>query len=45
VFGTVLNYVAMRILGVSWQDEVMVKARGFIHAQGKSVRPPSEVNR
>ncbi len=31
MFGTVLNYVAMRLLGVPADDEVVVKARNFIH--------------
>ncbi len=31
MFGTVLNYVAMRLLGVQADDESIVRARHFIH--------------
>jgi hypothetical protein len=35
VFGTGLNYTALRILGVSPEHPVMVKARGTLHKLGK----------
>lgn len=34
IFGTGLNYVSMRILGVSKNDPRMVKARKFLHKHG-----------
>ncbi len=34
MFGSVLNYVAMRLLGVPADDEAMVKGRKFIHQYG-----------
>lgn len=36
VFGTGLNYTALRILGVSAEHPVMIKARGTLHALGSS---------
>jgi lanosterol synthase len=37
VFGTGLNYTALRILGVSPEHPVMIKARGTLHKLGKSI--------
>ena len=37
VFGTAMNYVVMRILGVSEEDQRMVKARGILHQLGGAV--------
>jgi len=34
VFGTGLNYTALRILGVSAEHPVMIKARGTLHKLG-----------
>jgi lanosterol synthase len=34
VFGTALNYAALRVLGVSAEHPVMVKARGTLHKLG-----------
>lgn len=39
VFGTVLNYVVLRILGVDADHAMMVKARATIHKHGALVRP------
>ncbi|KAH8917940.1 terpene synthase [Atractiella rhizophila] len=41
VFGTALNYVAMRILGVDAEEECMVQARGTLHALGGATGVPS----
>jgi lanosterol synthase len=35
VFGTALNYVALRILGVSAEHPVCLRARGTLHKLGK----------
>ena len=35
VFGTALNYVAMRLLGVDKDDKDIVKARGVLHQLGR----------
>lgn len=35
VFGTGLNYTALRILGVSAEHPVMVKARATLHKLGQ----------
>ena len=40
VFGTAMNYVVMRILGVSEEDQRMVKARGMLHQLGGAVNGP-----
>lgn len=40
VFGTAMNYVVMRILGVSEEDQRMVKARGTLHQLGGAVNGP-----
>ncbi len=34
MFGTALNYVALRILGVDREHPVCVKARGILHKLG-----------
>ncbi|CZR56626.1 related to lanosterol synthase [Phialocephala subalpina] len=34
VFGTAMNYTALRILGVSEEDPHMIKARGILHKLG-----------
>ena len=41
MFGTVLSYVALRLLGESPEDEHMRKARAFIHAHGGALYAPS----
>lgn len=35
VFGTALNYAALRILGVSADHPVMIKARSALHKLGR----------
>lgn len=37
VFGTGLNYTALRILGVSAEHPIMVNARGTLHKLGESI--------
>ncbi|KIM82936.1 hypothetical protein PILCRDRAFT_819733 [Piloderma croceum F 1598] len=41
VFGTGLNYTALRILGVSAEHPVMIKARGTLHKLGGATGSPS----
>lgn len=41
VFGTALNYVVMRLLGVDSQDEDLVKARTLLHKHGGAAAIPS----
>ncbi|KAJ3137423.1 Lanosterol synthase (Oxidosqualene--lanosterol cyclase) [Physocladia obscura] len=41
VFGTALNYVALRLLGVHQDDPVCVKARACLHKFGGAVGIPS----
>ncbi|KAF9972123.1 Lanosterol synthase (Oxidosqualene--lanosterol cyclase) [Actinomortierella ambigua] len=41
VFGTALNYVALRILGVDAEHPVCVKARGTLHKLGGATGAPS----
>ncbi|KAJ3336675.1 Lanosterol synthase (Oxidosqualene--lanosterol cyclase) [Gonapodya sp. JEL0774] len=41
VFGTALNYVALRLLGVPADDPVCVKARGTLHKLGGASRAPA----
>lgn len=41
MFGTVLNYVGMRILGVDKDDSRMITARHFIHENGGALGIPS----
>ncbi|KAI9037689.1 terpene cyclase/mutase family protein [Aspergillus affinis] len=38
--GTVLNYVALRLLGTSEEDPRMIKARGFLHSLGGGLYAP-----
>jgi lanosterol synthase len=40
VFGTVMNYTVLRILGVSEEDERMIKARGTLHKLGGAKAGP-----
>jgi hypothetical protein len=39
-FGTAMNYVVLRILGVSEEDPRLVKARGLLHKFGGAVYGP-----
>lgn len=41
MFGTVLSYVALRLLGVSAQESYMKLALSFIHAHGSALYAPS----
>ncbi|XP_064402287.1 lanosterol synthase-like isoform X2 [Halichondria panicea] len=41
VFGTVLNYVTLRLLGVSRDDPDVVRARSLLHTLGGAVSIPS----
>lgn len=40
VFGTAMNYAVLRILGVSEEDERMIKARGTLHKLGGAIYAP-----
>ncbi|KAH8805767.1 oxidosqualene:lanosterol cyclase-like protein [Xylogone sp. PMI_703] len=40
VFGTSLNYIVLRIMGVDADDEHMVKARAHLHKLGGAVNAP-----
>ncbi len=40
VFGTAMNYVALRLLGVSEEHPRMVRARGTLHRLGGAVNGP-----
>ncbi|KAL2840674.1 terpenoid cyclases/protein prenyltransferase alpha-alpha toroid [Aspergillus pseudoustus] len=40
VFGTALNYTALRLLGVDAEEPVMVKARGLLHKLGGALNAP-----
>lgn len=40
VFGTAMNYTVLRLVGVSEEDERMVKARGTLHKLGGAVNGP-----
>ena len=40
VFGTAMNYVVLRILGVSAEHPRMVRARGMLHSLGGAVNAP-----
>jgi hypothetical protein len=48
VFGTVMNYVALRILGMSPDEEPMTEIRALIHEMGElhrfCLRPGQEMN-
>jgi len=41
MFGTALNYVSLRLLGVSADDEACQAARAFIHENGGATLTPS----
>ena len=41
VFGTALNYVTLRLLGVDRDDPDIVRARGLLHKLGGAVAIPS----
>ena len=41
VFGTALNYVTMRLLGVDREDSDVVRARSLLHKLGGAVCIPS----
>jgi len=40
VFGTAMNYTALRLLGADAEDERMIKARGLLHQMGGAVNGP-----
>jgi squalene/oxidosqualene cyclase-like protein len=40
VFGTAMNYTALRLLGMSPEDPAAVEARSFLHAHGGAVGVP-----
>jgi lanosterol synthase len=40
VFGTAMNYTVLRLVGVSEEDERMIKARGTLHKLGGAVNGP-----
>lgn len=40
VFGTALNYTALRLIGVDAEEPIMVKARGVLHGYGGAVNAP-----
>ncbi|KAJ5199279.1 Prenyltransferase/squalene oxidase [Penicillium cf. griseofulvum] len=40
VFGTCMNYVALRLVGVSEEDPRMIKARGLLHKFGGAIYGP-----
>jgi lanosterol synthase len=40
VFGTSLNYMTLRLIGVDPEEPVMVKARGTLHSLGGAVNAP-----
>ncbi len=39
-YGTTMTYVVLRLLGVSEEDERMIKARGMLHKLGGAVNGP-----
>ena len=41
MFGTALNYVTMRLLGVDRDDPDIVRARGLLHKLGGAAAIPS----
>ncbi|KAI9145366.1 terpene synthase [Paraphysoderma sedebokerense] len=41
IFGTVLNYVALRIFGIAPDDPVMLRARNWLHANGGATGIPA----
>ncbi len=40
VFGTVMNYTTLRLLGADAEDVRMVRARGLLHSMGGAVMGP-----
>ncbi|KAL6876157.1 lanosterol synthase [Trichoderma longibrachiatum] len=40
VFGTAMNYIVLRLIGVDPEDPVMVKARATLHKMGGAVNAP-----
>ena len=40
VFGTVMNYTTLRLLGVDAEDPRMIKARGLLHEIGGATQGP-----
>lgn len=40
VFGTVLNYTVLRLIGMDPEDPVMIKSRGTLHKLGGAVNSP-----
>ncbi|KAL8949507.1 MAG: hypothetical protein Q9222_004384 [Ikaeria aurantiellina] len=40
VFGTAMNYIVLRLLGASEEDDRMIKARGMLHKLGGAVNGP-----
>lgn len=40
VFGTVMSYTVLRLLGASEEDKRMIKARGMLHELGGAVYGP-----
>lgn len=45
MFGSVMNYVALRLLGVDGDDPAMVEVRGWIHEHGVFNVAPDAVRR
>lgn len=43
MFGTVLNYVSLRLLGVDREAPAMIEARGWIQKHGSSIIPTSSM--
>lgn len=41
MFGTVLSYISLRLLGVSASEPRLAKAKQFIHAHGGAMATPS----
>jgi len=41
VYGTVMNYVALRLLGMGPDEGPMTEIRGLIHQMGGALRVPS----
>lgn len=41
MMGTTMNYVALRLLGVSCEEPVCIRARRFIHSNGGAQFTPS----
>lgn len=43
MFGSVMNYVALRLLGVDGDEPAMVEVRGWIHKHGMLNMAPGAV--